>query len=56
MRSEEFFTLFNNNYGVNVSARENNYNEPFWGDNFLRILEQKIKSKSRLGGRPCHRI
>lgn len=55
MRSEEFFTAFNNNYRVNVSAGER-YNEPFWGDYFLRILEKKIKSNSRLGGRPRRRI
>ena len=55
MRSEEFFTAFNNNYRVNVSAGEK-YNEPFWGDYFLRILEKKIKSNSRLGGRPRRRI
>ena len=42
MWSEEFFTTFNNDYRVNVSAGEK-YNEPFRGDYFARLLEKKKK-------------
>ena len=54
MRFREFLTSFNKNYCVNVSAGEK-YDEPFRGDYFLRIIEKKIKSKSRLRGRLRHR-